>query len=113
MGTARQVRQRDAALEKARWVRRARRELREALKDEKLDGYALIAGDIPQWEDVVKGMRLEVALRMLPGVGRVTADDAIAELQLDRNDELGALSFERRAELSRWIREVVDGVPSA
>lgn len=96
-------------LRKAQWVRSQRRELRDALKERRLDPVALVKGDGGEWETVLAEMPYEKLLLMVPGIGDLTAGDIIVEFGVAGKVQLGALSYAQRGELARLLYIVLHG----
>lgn len=99
------------ALSKANWVRSQRAGLKAALKAG-LDWRALLQGNSSEWEEVACGMPLVQLLDAIPGVGPVTADEALAYLGLRTRDvTLAALSYRRREQLAAALHQALTGLP--
>ncbi len=99
------------ALEKANWVRVQRGELRRALKEGRVDPWALLCGSVSEWEMVVREMKVSEVLIRIPGVGRATRDDALEELDLSMVVTMEGLTYQRRAELAAFLEGVLAGEP--
>lgn len=102
---------RDRALLKAQWVRSQRAELKRALKEGRVDAWALLRGDVAEWEPVAREIRLDRLLLLIPGVGEVTRDEALAELRIPGRLEPVGMSFAQRAQLSEMLRLALAGEP--
>ena len=89
--------QRAVALEKAAAARRARSELREALKDR-----TTTLGDLVQRADtdeLVGRTKVLYVLESLPGIGKVTAREILTDLGIAETRRLGGLGSRQRADL--------------
>ena len=89
--------QRAVALEKAAAARRARSELREALK-----ARTTTLGDLVQRadsDDVVGRTKVLYVLESIPGVGKVKAREILTEVGIAETRRLSGLGARQRAEL--------------
>lgn len=107
---AQSLNQKRRGLVKANVVRQERAALRAGLESGGVDPWALLRGNDHDWEPVVVNIGLEVLLKQIPGVGPVTAEEALLELGLNRRLTLAVMSFQRRAELALLVRQAVLGV---
>jgi len=89
--------QRTAALEKAAQARKARAELREALKS----GKTTLADTLARAEndEMVSKTKVLYVLESLPKVGKVKARAIVEELGIAESRRLGGLGARQRAEL--------------
>ncbi len=95
-------------LEKANDRRRQAKEMREQLRSRELNPYGLLAGDDADWEPVVQRLKISSVLLMIPGIGEVTRDELLDELDVRRSDRFTALTYERRAALANLVRAVLE-----
>ena len=70
--------------------------------------YSLIEGDDRDWESIVQRMKISSFLLMVPGIGEVTRDELLDELDVRRSDRFTALTYERRAALATLVRAVLE-----
>jgi len=97
----RSAEQRADALAAALAARRARADLRTALKERRVPGIAVLEGaaDNPVWA----GVRVSWLLECLPGVGRVRAERIMAELGIASSRRLQGLGDHQRAALRAYL----------
>lgn len=107
----RKARQRTAALEASKRRRARRKELREQLRQGKLDPLAMVAGRLDAYEDDIAGWRLEQMLRVIPGVGSVTVHEIIEAFVASPRMKVRGLSYERREQLARLVADALHRVP--
>lgn len=108
--------QRQAAWERSAQVRAENKLVRAMIKRKQIDGYDLIAGrlDLPdtdvvkQLEAIVTRWRIDKAIRAVPGMGAVRTQEVISIFSASPRQRLGALSMERRLELSKLVRAAVE-----
>ena len=110
--------QRDRALAIANERRREQAALKVAIKQRKIDVYALIEGTLgdqvggdddavrlaDRLEEVVRRWSLAKVLRAAPGIGPTKAQDILTAMNASPSAKLGSLTFERRKELSTLVR---------
>jgi hypothetical protein len=95
-------------LQRANKVRVAQAQLRERLAAGDVDPYQLVAGDDEKWEQVARRMPLGRLLPLIRGMGPVSAKEALAELGVDGEKKLDALTYERRRALADLLRSALD-----
>src|SRR3954463_563071 len=89
--------QRQAALEKAAYARRARAELKERLKMGSIDFKELL--DQGDGDDVVGKMKVLAVLESLPGVGKVKARRTMEEIGISETRRVRGLGDQQRSKL--------------
>jgi hypothetical protein len=108
--------QREAAWKRSAQVRAENKVVRLMLKNKQLDGYDLIAGrlDLPE-PDVVKELeaivsrwRIDKVVRAVPGMGASRTQEVLSIFSASPRQRLGALSMERRLELSKLVKAAVE-----
>lgn len=90
-----------AALKKANAVRARKKELRERLKRGDLDPIKLLRGGYPKWESVIAEWRVEYLVKIIPGIGVVTAQEVYEVMRLSPSTRVQALIPERREQLAK------------
>jgi hypothetical protein len=110
--------QRERALAMANETRQRGKKVREALRQRRLDPFALIAGtttDVvgdPELanavEETVANWTLEKVLGNTPGVGPVRRHEILSVFRASPRMRLGALTYARRAELAKLVRAARD-----
>lgn len=104
------ARQRRAALEKA-WARKRQRSaLRKRLKAGELDAWALIRGEVAEYEEDIKTYTLQQLLQIIPHIGPARVHEVLATFKASPMLRVRALSDERRVELARIARSAVEYV---
>lgn len=93
-----QVRMRN--LRRANEVRARRKELKEKVRAGEVDAIALVAGRLELWEPVIEPWKIDMLLRMVPGIGPSTAQEIYEVGRFVPTLRVGALSPERRARLA-------------
>ncbi|GLY76171.1 integration host factor, actinobacterial type [Actinoallomurus iriomotensis] len=88
--------QRQAALEKAAEARAARTAMLNEVKAGKLSLAAVLGRD----DDTAKKTRVSQLLRALPGVGKVSAEKAMADAGIEANRRVGGLGARQREALN-------------
>lgn len=96
----RRERQRLSALRKGNKVRRDRAKLRADVKEGRVDGIALIRGDLPKYNGLIDEWQLSHLIRMVPGIGASTEQEIYAVGRFVPTLRLSSLSPERRAYLA-------------
>lgn len=101
------------AIAKATRLRSQRAELRRLLTDRRCDAYAILLGNDPAWHEVADSTKLRYLLESIPGVGGVTADEALAQLghKTDSGVRLGELTYDARGQLVAVLRDAL-GAPA-
>lgn len=97
----RQAKRRLAALKKANEVRAQMLRLREGAKRGEIDAIAVIRGDVEEWEPLIEKWTLEKLLRLVPGLGPVTAQEVFEVGRFSPTMRVRALNPDRRKELAR------------
>jgi signal recognition particle GTPase len=87
--------QRAAALEKAKAARAKRSALRADIKAGKVSLKEVLAST----DEIAKKTKVKQILVSLPGVGKVTAENAMEEIGIDENRKVGGLGANQKAKL--------------
>lgn len=95
---------RERARKRADQARIARGALKRALKAGEVDPFDLLGGNAPQWEDTAKRMTILALLVALPGIGDVTAREALAEVGVETDTRVYGLTYQLRRELATTLR---------
>jgi hypothetical protein len=96
----RRDKQRTLALKKANKIRRDRSKLKVDVREGRVDGIALIRGDLPRYNGLIAEWQLAHLIRMVPGIGASTEQEIYAVGRFVPTMRLSALSAERRAYLA-------------
>ena len=89
--------QRQAALEKAAEVRKARAELKEQLKSGKTTLAAVL--DRAEGYEVVGKLKVSAVLQALPGIGKIRATQIMEKLKIAESRRLRGLGDQQRKAL--------------
>lgn len=108
--------QRQRAWKRSAEVRAENKLVRLMIKDELIDGYDLIASrlEMPdpkvaeQLETIVSRWRVDKLVRAVPGMGPSRTQEVLAIFAVSPRQRVGALSMERRLELSKLVRAAVE-----
>ncbi len=92
-------------------ARSQRAELKRGVKAGKIDAFALWRGASSEskWEPVFVRMKVPEALRMVPGIGKVTVRDVLVERRISEDMRVEGLSFEYRAVLADLLYAATHG----
>jgi hypothetical protein len=82
-------------------VRQKRKQLKELVREGKLDPVKLIAGEYDKWEPVIQRWRISALVVIVPGVGPVTATEIYSVGQFSPSQRLSSLNERRRKDLAR------------
>lgn len=89
------------SLRRAAAARKARAELRRAMREGEIDPYGLIRGEYPEHEEVVVKWRIDQLINAVPGIGPATAQEIFEMMPVSPTQRLHSLSNERRDRLAK------------
>lgn len=94
-------------LNEANRIRPMRAEMKRQLIEGRIDPFALIEGNVSQWEDTVGRTKCRYVLEAIVGIGRVTADEILRTMGVrpDGDTRFGSLSYEGRKRMANLVRD--------
>lgn len=109
-------RQREKAWARSKEVRSENKVIRLMVKNRQLDPYQLIAGSLElddpkvakQIEAIIARWRVDKVCRAVPGMGPARTQAVLAIFEASPRQRLGALSMERRLELSNLVKAAIE-----
>lgn len=98
---------------KATEIRVRRSELRRQIEKAGRDPYAILLGNDPAWVEIADRTKVRYWLEAIPGVGPVTADEAMLSVGVARDSKirLGELTYDARGQLVAVLRDAL-GAPA-